>query len=370
MRTLIVLLALVLPAAAEAYPQFQLSTGAQRCNQCHIAPAGGGLISGYGRDEAGDTISRGGSGAFLPGLWEPPGWLALGADLRGVTMLYSNGGDYTSPSFAWFPMQVDLYTVLEVSDFSATITIGGRGTARGETAAPVDRLGSREHYLMWRPKTQGPYARAGKFRVPWSLRLVEHVLYVDRHNYQNVEEEQYGVSGGVVRNGWEFHATAYTADPVGRGPASARATLGLAGYFERRQSETFAWGVQARHAFYDPDEQGYDRTTVGLLAKYWLEGPRVLLMAELDVGARQIDAADYTNKELLAYGSATWFVTRGVMLTGSAETFHEDVGTPDTARTAGNLELQYFPWAHVELIGLGRVTDGSWLGMLQLHYYL
>ena len=50
---------------ADAYPQFQLSLGPDRCTACHFSPAGGGLLNDYGRDEAGSTISRGGDGRFL-----------------------------------------------------------------------------------------------------------------------------------------------------------------------------------------------------------------------------------------------------------------------------------------------------------------
>src|SRR6185503_17793028 len=63
---------------ASAYPQFQFSSGTTRCNQCHYAPGGGGLITSGGRDESGDTISSfGGNGGFLHGAWSPPSWLAL-----------------------------------------------------------------------------------------------------------------------------------------------------------------------------------------------------------------------------------------------------------------------------------------------------
>jgi hypothetical protein len=356
------------PAAARAYPIFQLSTGAQRCNQCHIAPAGGGLISGYGRDEAGDTISRDGSGAFLHGLWTPPASVSLGADLRGAALLYDNGSTY-APSLAAFPMQADLYTHFKVSDFSATLTLGYRGSTRGQTAAPGDALGSREHYLMWRPKSQGPYVRLGKFRVPWSLRQPEHVLYVNRQNWMNLEEEPYGVSGGLVKNDWEFHASVYTGDPV-RGAGNAKAKLGFAGQLERRQSETFLWGAQARTATFPDSFGGWSRHTVGGYGKLWLAGPRLLLTGELDVGLKSIPDADYTNRELLAYAGATWWATRGLFVTLSAEHFAEDLATADTGRTAGTVVVQLFPWAHVEVIAVGRLTTTSSLAMLQFHYYL
>ena len=67
----LIVAALLLSAGrAEAYPQFQFSTLNSRCQNCHFSPVGGGLINEYGRSEAGDTISRGGDGSFLHGLWK------------------------------------------------------------------------------------------------------------------------------------------------------------------------------------------------------------------------------------------------------------------------------------------------------------
>src|SRR5215831_17751689 len=93
---------------AAAYPQFQFSSGTNKCSQCHFSPAGTGLISSWGRSESGDTISMAGDGAFLHGAVNLPSWLALGADLRGATTRTTDGGDQ-SPQSAIFPMQADLY---------------------------------------------------------------------------------------------------------------------------------------------------------------------------------------------------------------------------------------------------------------------
>ena len=35
---------------AHAYPHFQFSSDTDSCSTCHYAPAGGGLINGWGRD--------------------------------------------------------------------------------------------------------------------------------------------------------------------------------------------------------------------------------------------------------------------------------------------------------------------------------
>jgi len=77
---------------AAAFPQFQFSSGTTRCGQCYFAPGGTGLINEWGRGEAGDTISRGGDGAFLHGLWTPPSWVALGGDFRLVSLANATGG--------------------------------------------------------------------------------------------------------------------------------------------------------------------------------------------------------------------------------------------------------------------------------------
>jgi hypothetical protein len=104
-------------SAAEAYPQFQLSTGNARCTLCHISPAGGGLLNEYGRSESGDTISQfGGNGAFLYGVYEEPDWIKLGVDLRGAALAKDQSDD---PEYYLFPMQGDTYVYLKGGDFSA-----------------------------------------------------------------------------------------------------------------------------------------------------------------------------------------------------------------------------------------------------------
>jgi hypothetical protein len=365
-----VALALVLaPRVASAYPQFQLSTGAQRCNQCHISPSGGTLLSGYGRDEAGDTISRGGNGAFLHGAWDPPEWLALGGDVRLAGVLSDVGGP-DQPALHVFPMQADLYANLHFGDFFLGGVVGYRGSSRTlQTTGTIDKFWSREHYLMWRPKQQGPYVRAGRFLVPYGLRLAEHPLYIRRWGGQNINEEPYALSGGVVKNEYEWHLTAFTQEPT-RCTGQSCAQFGAAGYYEKRFDENAVLGAQVRAAFFDKDDYGYDHYVAGLLGKYWMDGPKLLLQTQLDVGLKPIDAADYTNKELLGYLGATWFATKGLMVTVAGEAWLEDIATPDAERYGGSLEVQWFPYAHIEALVFARKTTDASVVLAQLHYYL
>jgi hypothetical protein len=62
------------------------------------------------------------------------------------------------------------------------------------------------------------------------------------------------------------------------------------------------------------------------------------------------------------------------------ERYQEDLAVAGTGHNAFDLQVNFFPWAHFELLALGRyqfsgpvatATDASAsLFMLQLHYYL
>jgi len=128
--------------SAEAYPQFQFSSGNERCFDCHFAPAGGGLINEWGRYQAGNTLSTfGGNGGFLHGLWTPPNWFAIGGDFRSA-FIRSDVGDPISPQYAFFPMMGEIYLRAEIPDtgLSAYVAAGYRGNARAG-ALPIEEIG-------------------------------------------------------------------------------------------------------------------------------------------------------------------------------------------------------------------------------------
>ena len=207
--------------ARRRVPAVPVQLGHNRCSQCHYSPAGGGLITQWGRDESGDTISLGGDGGFLHGAGSPPSWLAIGADFRlAATCLNDDGQE--SPRVALFPMQTDLYARFAFGDaISLYVTGGARGEVRpGERFAPAqfgtlgDRFISREHYLMWRPSATGPYARVGRFYAPYGIRFVEHIYFVRRFTGYKLYNETYTASGGYVGDDWELHVSAFTPPPL------------------------------------------------------------------------------------------------------------------------------------------------------------
>jgi hypothetical protein len=370
MRAALCLALVAAPALAGAYPQFQLTTGSVRCNQCHFAPAGGGLLNGYGRSEAGDTISMTGDGGFLHGAVALPSWIAVGGDVRLAALVHDEDAPRGADTI-FIPMQADLYLRAAVSSVSAHVTVGFRGGARPKDHPSSSRFISREHYLMGR---QGRwYARAGRFFAPYGLRLAEHTAYVRRFMGFNLLEETYGVSGGFLSDRWELHLTAFTPDfvrdAVGQ-PGSGGALL-----YERRAGDTAAYGVQGKVTASEHDL----RATGGAIGKLYLAGPRLQLLAEANVVYQSFDDVDAPRAQLTAYLGATWFPVRGLMTQLALERWDEDLDVKGVARSAASAQVQWFPVAHIEVSLWGRLAmlgsgeeDGPLAKTLlaQLHYYL
>jgi hypothetical protein len=374
---LLLVVAALAPRAAQAYPQWQFSSGTSRCNQCHFSPAGGGLITNYGRDAAGEDLSSWqGNGGFLHGAVELPTWLALGFDTRLAYVRQANGSP-EGVQTAIFPMQADLYGRLAFLDqFSLAFTVGYRGQARNSPdtlgdnnflPAGADRFVSREHYLMWRSGALGPYVRAGRFFAPYGLRLAEHTAYVRRDNGFNLLNETYGVSGGFVQNEWELHVTAFVPDLV---RSFGTQDKGVAAMFERRLFDTLALGLDTRLGFSD-DANRYGG---GAFAKIYNSTIRTLLMGQVDVIHVQGDTGGGVN-QLVAFVGPTIFPFRGLWVSGYFEHEQTDIRLKRSATEAINGQLNWFPYPHFELVILGRVQSpqqqqSTKTLMMQLHYYL
>jgi hypothetical protein len=365
---------------AHAYPQFQFSSGTQRCAQCHYSPAGFGLLTSWGRDEGADTISRGGDGAFLNGVWTPPDWLALGADFRGAAIV-NDAGSSGPPEVAVFPMQLDGYARAGFGDTGISLYVAGgfRGTTRpgdNSASARIESVISREHYLMWKPSATGAYVRAGRFYAPYGLRVAEHIYYIRSVTGFNLYEETYNVSGGYLAEDWELHVTAFTPPPNSL-PLPLRSTAtgsGVAAYAERRFDSSASLALQTRVS-HNKEQTLIQGGTVG---KLWIDRARILFMGELDLQRRSTSGGDGVN-QLVAYFGPTFFPVKGVMAALAIERYQEDLRVSGTAHSAVDLQLNYFPWAHCEVVLLARyqmngtgLADGpaDSLGMLQFHYYM
>jgi len=363
---------------AWAYPQWQLSAGAVRCSQCHYAPAGGGLLTSYGRDAAGELSTFGGDAALLHGALPLPNRLSLGGDLRGA-LVVEGVQDPAGPAVAAFPMQADLEGRVSLpGGFSVLATLGLRGRVRTtDDALPTDsyrpvstsQLISREHYLMWQPETLGPYLRAGRFFAPFGLRMAEHILYVRRDLGFNQLQETYNLSGGWLYDRWELHVSLFAPDFVRHLGSEEH---GASVYAEVRLfDDRLAAAGQMRLA----SGPGATRFIFGGLSKLYVEPIRTLFFAEVDGVQWLFDGATAPSR-LQAVGAAGAAVTpvNGALVTLLGERNQVDTALDD-GWTAATLLVSWFPYAHCEAGLLGRLqspTGGATAKtfLFQLHYFL
>jgi hypothetical protein len=364
------------PTTARAYPQWQFSSGTNRCGQCHFNPAGGGLITGYGRDAVGDDLTTWrGDGAFAHGV-SLPKWMALGADLRGA-FLAQDVGNPDGRTTALFPMQADVQARAAFLDaFSVYASLGYRGQARTSDtplgsnnfkAAATSRVVSREHYLMWRPNAQGAYVRAGRFFAPYGLRLAEHTTYVRRDLGTNLLGETYGISGGAIADDWELHVTAFVPDPI---QAFGGREKGGAALYEHRWASMLALGLSARAGLADD----HKRYVAGGFGKVYVAPARTLVMAEADLVDWHPEGAASV-RQLVGYGGLTVFPVKGLWLAGFAEISQGDIAVKGTVTSALDGQINWFPYPHCEIVILGRLQSPSGQTtakalLAQLHYNL
>ncbi len=370
--------ALLASRQAHGYPQWQLSTGVGRCNQCHFSPSGGGLINGFGRDADGELSTFGGDGGLLHGAVRPPPWLSIGGDFRGG-FIDHDVQDPAGDTVAVFPMQIDLAArVVLPLGFSISVVGGYRDQLRDpELTLPyqnfhpvsTSRVISREHYLMLQPEPLGAYLRAGRFYAPYGLRMAEHLLYVNRDLGFDELEETYNVSGGFIAQHHELHLTVFGPDEWRHIGSNEK---GFAAYFEKRlREDTIAVAAQARLAI----SPGVQRIMGGLVGKFYVDPLRTLFMGEVNVVNQTFtELGDAHRVQVVALAGLTIFPVRGVLVTALAERNQIDVQVAD-AWTAGTLLVNWFPYAHVEFQLMERIqqpSGGSLVNtlFLQLHYFL
>jgi hypothetical protein len=375
----VTLVVLLTSGRAQAYPQWQFSSGTGRCAQCHFSPSGGGIVTNYARDAVGEDLSSfEGDGAFAHGAIDLPKAVALQFDGR-YAALYHDVGEASGAHKLFFPMQADLSLRLGLTDAISFVGVAGyRGQARGYDqplgqGAAQPQGGSlfisREHYLMWRPAAMGTYVRAGRFFAPFGLRLAEHNTYVRRDTGYNTLMESYNLSIGFVQSAWELHLTAFAPDVVRHIGADE---YGGAGLFEVRVGDATALGLSGRAGM----KTDRNRYTGGVFGKTYVEAAKFMLMTELDLTHSIYEGGRYSDQAFAGYVGLVFFPYRGLWLTPFGERTQTNITVRDSAINAAGLQMNWFPYPHFEIMWQLRgqfpsASDKSAMSAVAfIHYYL
>ena len=368
---------------AHAYPQFQLSRD-QACTNCHISPAGGGLLNENGLNVAEGISQWGTKPEFMYKRLTPPSWLILGGDLRALT------GYFQTPfrSLAGFPMQGEVYAnAVFGSGLSLHITGGIRPPEKGNEVATV--VWSREHYVMWQQHPDEPsgfYGRAGHFQPVFGLRLAEHEDFTRRFGGTALDTEPYGASASLVDQAYEVHVTGFIRDRL---IDAASVDSGGAFYAEARPTTVVSFGVEGMVTASKDDY----KQRGGLTNKVMLPGD-VLLETEL-IGTRQdiryprTDAMGVSHQaseivhQLTGYALGSKFLNDWLLLDVGLGYYNENVRYRGLDREAFDVNLHWFSTSHLELVlntrlelidfhqaVNGKTSPVGAYAALQIHYRL
>lgn len=353
---------------AAAYPQYQLGRE-PTCSGCHLSPSGGGLLHENGLNVAEASSQLGTAPEVMYGTLPLPGWLALGGDLRGAVG-YLRTPDSTVTGF---PMQADLYAHAAAHGFSVQLTVGVRPAQwipGNGTPGVIDRLWSREHYVMWQQHpggNDGLYVRVGRFLPVLGLRLVEHVAYTRRYGGMPLYAETYAAAVEYVTPVWEAHLTGFVEDPL-IDPVTHDS--GVAGYAEVRLTEGLAVGGEAMVTASD----GLAKLRGGATGKGYLPSADVLVQAELQLVHQQVHGRGAPN-QLVGYVMASRPFGAAFLLDVGLGHYDENLAIAGLDRDAVDVNLHWFVTSHLELvlqnriagIGIGASTGGPTGGWSLLH---
>jgi hypothetical protein len=294
-----------------------------------------------------------------------PYWLTLCGDFRGAFGYLHTPDD----AYPLFPMQADVYVRGNYKGFSLQLTVGGRPPRWSSSGSSViDRLWSREHYLMWQSDgNEGVFVRVGRFMPVFGLRFAEHPDYNRRYGGTLLYTETYAAAVEYVTQTWEAHLTGFIEDPLIDAVVQDN---GAAAYAELRLNKQLSIGAEAMVASHG----GATKIRGGATAKLYLPSPDVLVQAELQFVRQQLAGPGDPN-QLVGYVMGSREFGSAFLLDVGLGHYDENMAIQGLDRDAVDVNLHWFLTSHFELvwqsrvegIGIGSSTGGPTSGWSLLH---
>jgi hypothetical protein len=113
----------------------------------------------------------------------------------------------------------------------------------------------------------------------------------------------------------------------------------------------------------------------GLFGKTYFEKAKSLIQTEWNLIYSTFSGQTATQQGLVGYLGITFFPGTGFWITPFAELKQTNIAVKDTATKTGGLQLNWFPYPHFEIVGMGRFQapagDATAMtALLFIHYYL
>jgi len=332
MRTLLLfggLLLAVTPVAAEPY--LALRTG-RKCSSCHTNITGGGNRNAFGGIYAQTQLPMRPGTVVSKNLTD---FLQIGWDLR----VEGSGTFKTSNPQTTMGLDVaQLYVAAELLENRLVFYID-------QTVGP-DRTIAREAFGMVKRLPGESYIKAGKFLLPYGLRLQDDAEYVrERTGFSYYTPDQ-GVEVGVEPGPLAL-AVALTNGTAGTVENDNGKQLTSSAAFVFRQFRIGASGSIN-------DAADNTREAVGGFGGVGV-GP-VVLLGEVDY-VRDKPAQGDTVRQLIAYGEADWLLIRGLNAKVTYGWLDPNMDVDENERIRARFGLEFFPTPFLRFAGFYTLLE-------------
>jgi hypothetical protein len=351
---------LLSPRSALAFAS-TLRYGYTQCTPCHADPSGSGTLTVYGRAVADEAIrtrfpgesEQGGeiapSAKFLWGV-DLPEQLSLQGDLRYLHLETKVEGTPSVGRNVW--MQADFSAALQLHGFSALASIGyaDEGSLPAAlTRAPEKNLVSRQHWLGYSLVGGALTLRAGRFNLPFGLRVIEHTLWARARTRTSINaDQQYGASAAYVGENFRAELMGIAGNLQLR-PDDFR-ERGYSGYFEWQTPWKLTGGVSSLvvHRKLDPSTLKETwRQVHGVFGRWATPWQPLVLMTEWDYSLESARRAPW-RKGVVGFLQADLELIQGLHLIGTGEV--ENIGVRGPPASWGTwLSYAWFFAPHADL---------------------
>lgn len=331
----------LLPAyTAQAEPYLAVRSGLH-CVNCHVNPTGGGQRNAFGNSYAQTVLAgRFESDSETPEYWTGSinRWISVGGDLRARLAGVDLPGDEDSPTE---------FEVQELIGYLAVDLIPERLSLHVDELLGPRGASNRQAYALLRPADGGWYLKAGRFFLPFGLRLEDDSAFIRQVPGINFTTPDTGVELGFGTGPWSAQVALSNGTAGGPETDDGKQLGLLASYASAR------WRVGASINHNDTDLG--DRQMAGVFAGL-LTGP-IAWLAEVDfVRDDSVPGPRRTLRATLVEGN--WGFGRGHNL----KLTHEELDPDDSAqatRRRSSLIWEYFPIQFIQSRVGVRLYDGT-----------
>ena len=351
-----------LPGRAHAFPEM-IRFGYNNCTICHVSPAGGGLLTSYGRSLSAEVLSTWGNEEDAGVFWRAVDreklekYFLLGGDVR-AAQIYQE--DSAHKAARWVNMQANVAAGIQRERWGAAFTLGQLDDANAKLTA-WSPYGS-EFYAYYKP-LEAVSVRGGRFTPAYGLHIPDHIAFM--RSFLGFGLNGVRDSAEVQYTGTQYtfnftHSKEFDTDD----PEIANSVQAQVFFWDRFKVAANYWSGAGQH---------FSRTISGLWSVLGFT-KKFYLVSEVDLQSKSVTGVN--TRSFVSYNKLGYTIFKGFDAIFVSEHLHADLSDHSTITNRNGPGFQFYPVPHLEFTGVWSKQVATAAGALGedyawilLHYY-